>query len=163
MKIRIEGLIKPLKQAGYSKGKGELAGRTVSMDLEQLHVTYDGQTLDLKKIPGTKGGWRYFFACPSCGRRCRALYLRRTVPACGVCHDVYRQTLNRTKNCQHFFNMALKEVWKVDPTANLEKGYVDYGDFPRRPRGMKRTRYWRHFRRFMDYMDKAVALWLAGR
>ncbi|MGO0042357.1 hypothetical protein [Streptococcus suis] len=163
IELTIEKIIKPLKEKGLSKACGQLRGQTITIDLNNLTTTYDSQQINLASIPGTYGGTRYFFLCPDCGRRCRKLYKQYLYFSCGTCQQVHKKTLNRSKtDCQYYFNLALKEARKADPSYYPEKGYVDYDNFPSRPKRMRAKTYWRHYRKFTSYLDKGVSYWLGG-
>lgn len=161
IELTIENITKPLKEKGLSKACGELRGQAITIDLENLTINYNDQEIDLDKTRGTYGGTRYFFLCPDCGRRCRKLYKLYLYFSCGTCQKVHDQTLNRSKtDCQYYFNLALKEARKIDPSYYPEKGYVDYDNFPSRPKRMRAKTYWKHHRKFTSYLDKGVSYWL---
>ncbi|HGA1324630.1 TPA: hypothetical protein ACIRIH_000279 [Streptococcus suis] len=163
IELTIESITKPLKQKGLSKISGKLKGVGITIDLNSLTVGYDSQRIDLDSIPGTYGGLRYFFLCPICGRRCRKLFKNSLIFACGTCQDRHRATLNRSKtDCQYYFELAFKEARKIDPSYYPEKGYVDYDNFPSRPKRMRAKTYWKHYRKFTSFLDKGVSYWLGG-
>lgn len=115
IELTIEKIVKPLKEKGSSKACGQLKGQTITIDLNNLTVSYDSQQIKLASIPGTYGGVRYFFLCPDCGRRCRKLYKQYLYFGCGMCQQVYKKTLNRSKtDCQYYFELAFKEARKID-------------------------------------------------
>ena len=74
--ITIETFIKPMKNKNISYGIAELDGQRLEIDLDNLMIDFGGESFELDRIAGTKGGYRYFFLCPDCGRRCRLLYKR---------------------------------------------------------------------------------------
>lgn len=161
--LTIESITKPLKEKCLSKVAGKFRGQSITIDLNSLTVDYDSQRIDLDSIPGTYGGIRYFFLCPICGRRCRKLFKSKIIFSCGTCQDRHKDTLNRSKNdCQYYFSLALKEARKIDPSYYPEKGYVDYDNFPSRPKRMRHKTYWRHYKRFTSYLDKGLSYWLSG-
>ncbi|MGT2776381.1 hypothetical protein JavanS260_0004 [Streptococcus satellite phage Javan260] len=163
IELTIESITKPLKQKGLSKISGKLKGVGITIDLNNLTVNYDSQQINLDSIPGTYGGLRYFFLCPICGRRCRKLFKNSLIFACGTCQDRHRATLNRSKtDCQYYFELAFKEARKIDPSYYPEKGYVDYDNFPSRPKRMRAKTYWKHYRKFTSFLDKGVSYWLGG-
>jgi hypothetical protein len=162
MKLTIETITKPMKVQNINQAKGQAGGFPFAIDLDLLSFTIGGETLGLKRIDGTRGGFRYFFLCPECGRSCRLLYYNGGDFACGGCHDVYKKTLNRSKNCQYYFNQAMKEAWKVEQGYQPKYGYISY-DFPSRPKYMNHKRYWRHYRRYLKLFEKGLKLWLQGR
>lgn len=162
IELTIESITKPLKQKGLSKISGKLKGVGITIDLNNLTVNYDSQEINLASIPGTYGGVRYFFLCPICGRRCRKLFKNSLIFACGTCQDRHRATLNRSKtDCQYYFELAFKEARKIDPSYYPEKGYVDYDNFPSRPKRMRAKTYRRHYRKFTSYLDKGLSYWLS--
>ncbi|WP_438478361.1 hypothetical protein [Streptococcus pluranimalium] len=160
--LTIETIIKPMKLKSLTHGFAELDGRKLEINLDQLYVTFGDDSFELARIPGTKGGYRYFFLCPDCGRRCRKLYSYSSAwYACSKCQEVHKQTLNRTKtDCQYYWGLAIREARKLDPKFEPRKGYVDYGDFPKRPKWMKHHKYMKHWIRFNRYLDKGIKLWL---
>lgn len=163
IELTIESITKPLKQKGLSKISGKLKGVGITIDLNNLTVNYDSQEINLASIPGTYGGVRYFFLCPFCEKRCRKLFKNSLNFACGTCHDRHKDTLNRSKtDCQYYFSLALKEARKIDPSYYPENGYVDYDNFPSRPKRMRHKTYWRHYKRFTSYLDKGLSYWLSG-
>ena len=160
--LAIETITKPMKLRGISKGIAELDGQRLEIDLDNLMIDFGGESFELDRIAGTKGGYRYFFLCPDCGRRCRLLYKRYLYFSCGTCQDIHKDTLNRSKtDCQYYFSLALKEARKIDPSYYPEKGYVDYDNFPSRPKRMRHKTYWRHYKRFTSYLDIGLRYWLS--
>lgn len=163
IELIIESITKPLKQKRLSRVSGKLKGLDITVDLNSLTVNYDSQEINLASIPGTYGGVRYFFLCPICEKRCRKLFKNSLIFACGTCQDRHRATLNRSKtDCQYYFELAFKEARKIDPSYYPEKGYVDYDNFPSRPKRMRAKTYWKHYRKFTSYLDKGVSYWLGG-
>jgi hypothetical protein len=161
--LYIETFTRAMKKKGTTQGKAELDGYPLTIDLDNLFIVMGRDSFELARIPGTKGGYRYFFLCPDCGRRCRKLYKRYLYFSCGTCQQIHKQTLNRSKtDCQYYFNLALKEARKVEPSYYPEKGYVDYDNFPSRPKRMRAKTYWRHYRKFTSYLDKGLSYWLGG-
>ncbi|MBM7153134.1 hypothetical protein NOL14_02645 [Streptococcus suis] len=157
IELTIESITKPLKQKRLSRVSGKLKGLDITVDLNSLTVNYDSQEINLASIPGTYGGVRYFFLCPICEKRCRKLFKNSLIFACGTCQDRHRATLNRSKtDCQYYFELAFKEARKIDPSYYPEKGYVDYDNFPSRPKRMRAKTYWKHYRKFTSYLDKGV-------
>ncbi len=71
--LAIETITKPMKLRGISKSIAELDGQRLEIDLDNLVIDFGGESFELDRIAGTKGGYRYFFLCPDCGRRCRLL------------------------------------------------------------------------------------------
>ncbi|HEL1740097.1 hypothetical protein J8K62_00305 [Streptococcus suis] len=163
IELTIESITKPLKQKRLSRVSGKLKGLDITVDLNSLTVNYDSQEINLASIPGTYGGVRYFFLCPICEKRCRKLFKNSLIFACGTCQDRHRATLNRSKtDCQYYFELAFKEARKIDPSYYPEKGYVDYDNFPSRPKRMRAKTYWKHYRKFTSYLDKGLSYWLGG-
>ena len=159
--ISIEIFVKAMKQRGLTRAKGILNSGVCAIDLDGLTISYQGQILPLKKIPGTLGGWRYFFLCPACGRSCRKLFRPADIFACGKCHDIYKKTLNRSKtDCVYFWELAAKEARKVDPNFEPIDPYYSYRNFPKRPKNMHYVKYWNYWRKFWEYMEKGDNLWL---
>lgn len=161
--LYIETFTRAMKKKGTTQGKAELDGYPLTIDLDNLFIVMGRDSFELSRIPGTKGGYRYFFLCPDCGRRCRKLYKRYLYFSCGTCQQIHKQTLNRSKtDCQYYWECALREARKVEPSYYPEKGYVDYDNFPSRPKRMRAKTYWRHYRKFTSYLDKGLSYWLGG-
>lgn len=159
--IVIDSIIRGMKKQGITKGMGKLGSDHLTVDLDGLYIGLGSNSFELSRIPGTKGGYRYFFLCPDCGRRCRKLYKRYLFYACGNCQQVHRQTLNRTKtDCQYYWELALKEARKVEPDWTPKQGRYIFDSFPSRPKRMKQAKYWRHYNRFLKYCDKGDRLWI---
>ena len=51
-----------MKNKNISHGIAELDGRKLEIDLDNLYITFERDRFDLARIPGTKGGNRYFFS-----------------------------------------------------------------------------------------------------
>lgn len=159
--LYIETFIRAMKKKGITQGKAELDGYPLTIDLDNLFIVMGRDRFELARIPGTKGGYRHFFLCPDCGRRCRKLYKRYLFYACGNCQQIHKQTLNRSKtDCQYYWGLAIREARKIDPSYWPEKGYVDYDQFPSRPKRMRSNTYWRYYNRFCKYITKGIKLWL---
>ena len=75
-RLAIEAITKPMKLKGLTKAVARLDGERLDINLEALFIEFESQRLELDKIAGTKGGYRYFFFCPRCQKRCRVLYKR---------------------------------------------------------------------------------------
>ena len=161
--LAIEAITKPIKLRGISKGIAELDGQRLEIDLDNLMIDFGGESFELDRIAGTKGGNRYFFLCPDCGRRCRLLYKRYLYFSCGTCLDIHKSTLNRSKtDCQYYWELALKEARKVEPGWSPRRGGYMFDGFPERPRYMKRDRYHKHYKKFLKYIKKGDRFWLNG-
>ncbi|HFU4055384.1 TPA: hypothetical protein ACGO6G_001441 [Streptococcus suis] len=161
--IVIDNIIREMKKQGITKGMGKLGGVPLTVDLDGLYIGLGSTIFELTRIPGTKGGHRYFFLCPDCGRRCRKLYKWYLFYACGNCQQIYKQTLNRSKtDCQYYWERALREARKVQPGWTPERGGYMFDNFPSRPKRMKRDRYYKHYQRFLNYVRKGDSYWLRG-
>ncbi|RSJ85938.1 hypothetical protein D8794_03705 [Streptococcus cristatus] len=161
--IAVETFIKPLKIKNLTHGIAELDGRKLEIDLDNLCITLGKDYFDLDRIPGTKGGYRYFFLCPICGRRCRILYKRYLLYGCGSCQKIHKSTLNRSKtDCQYYWERALREARKVEPGWSPKRGGYMFDAFPERPKYMKCARYYKHYQKFLNYTRKGDSLWLNG-
>ena len=62
--ISIESLIKPMKNKKLTHGIGELDGERLEINLDNLFITFGKNHIDLARLSGTMGGYRYFFICP---------------------------------------------------------------------------------------------------
>lgn len=161
--LYIETFTRAMKKKGITQGKAELDGYPLTIDLDNLFIVMGRDSFELARIPGTKGGHRYFFLCPDCGRRCRNLYKRYLYFSCGNCQQIHKQTLNRSKtDCQYYWERALREARKVQPGWAPERGGYMFDGFPSRPKRMKRDRYYKHYQRFLNYVRKGDSYWLRG-
>ncbi len=161
--ISIEALIKPMKNKKLTHGIGELDGERLEINLDNLFITFGKNHIDLARLSGTMGGYRYFFICPVCDRQCRKLYKRSLLYACGICQQVYKDTLNRSKtDCQYYWERALREARKVEPDWSPKRGGYMFDSFPERPKYMRQSKYYRHYRKFINYARKGDSLWLSG-
>ncbi|HFU9421005.1 TPA: hypothetical protein ACGNJJ_000857 [Streptococcus agalactiae] len=159
--LYIETFTRAMKKKGITQGKGELDDYSLTIDLDNLFIVMGKESFELAKIPGTKGGYRYFFLCPDCGRRCRKLFKIYNIFACGSCQKIHQATLNRSKtDCQYYWRLAFKECLKVNPKARHKHGYYSHDDFPKRPKYMRIAKYLYHWKRFHYYMDKGDRHWL---
>ena len=141
-RLAIETITKPMKLRGISKSMAELDGQRLEIDLDNLVIDFGGESFELDRIAGTKGGYRYFFLCPDCGRRCRLLYKRYLYFSCGTCQEIHKSTLNRSKtDCQYYWELALREARKVEPNWSPRRGGYMFDSFPERPKYMKQKRY----------------------
>ncbi|WP_105116560.1 hypothetical protein [Streptococcus suis] len=161
--IVIDNIIRGMKKQGITKGMGKLGSDPLTVDLDGFYIGLGSNSFELSRIPGTKGGHRYFFLCPECRRRCRKLYKRYLFYACGNCQQVHKQTLNRSKtDCQYYWERALREARKVQPGWTPERGGYMFDSFPSRPKRMKRDKYYKHYQRFLNYVRKGDSYWLKG-
>ncbi|HFI0732842.1 TPA: hypothetical protein ACGO2H_001135 [Streptococcus suis] len=161
--IVIDNIISEMKKQGITKGMGKLGSASLTVDLDGLYIGLGSNSFELSRIPGTKGGYRYFFLCPDCGRRCRKLYKRCLYFSCGTCQQIHKQTLNRSKtDCQYYWERALREARKVQPGWTPDRGGYMFDGFPSRPKRMKRDRYYKHYQRFLNYVRKGDSYWLRG-
>ena len=161
--LAIETITKPMKLKNLTLGYAELDSEKLVIDLDKLNIRLGTEHFKLERIPGTRGGYRYFFLCPDCGRRRRLLYKRYLYYSCGSCNKVYQQTLNRSKtDCQYYWELALKEARKVEPGWSPKRGGYMFDGFPARPKFMKRQRYYKHYQKFVNYTRKGDSLWLNG-
>ena len=161
--LKIETITKPMKLRGITKGIAELDGQRLEIDLDNLEIDFGGESFELDRIAGTKGGNRYFFLCPDCGRRCRLLYKRYLYFSCGTCLDIHKSTLNRSKTaCQYYWELALREARKVEPGWSPKRGGYMFDSFPERPKYMKRDKYYKHYQKFVNYTRKGDSFWLNG-
>lgn len=157
-KLEINTFIKPMTG---TRATGEVAGESFRIDLETKLLILAGQYIRLESLPANYGGKRWYFVCTLCKTRRRVLYGELGLMACGECQGIYRRTRNRTKtDCQYYWGLAIREIHKVDPDYKLKREYVEYDDFPPRPKWMRFQKYMAHRFRFRKYMDKGVMLWL---
>ena len=67
-----------MKNKNIIHGIAELDGRKLEIDLDNLYITFERDHFDLARIPGTKGGNRYFFIRPAL----LPVYRRQNQPLC---------------------------------------------------------------------------------
>lgn len=84
-RICIENFIKPIKRMGRTKATGTVNDEPITVDLDTLVINYKSECITLERMAGTRGGYRYYFHCPRCDKRCRVLYDL----ACGGCQNIY--------------------------------------------------------------------------
>ncbi len=160
MKLTIEQFTKMMDSP---RAQGYVDGELFEIVLEESRLFLGSQYIPLEGRPANYGGKQWYFICPNCDTRRRVLYGVVGFMACGECRGIYKQTRNRTKtDCTYYWDMALKEIRKLEPNFKPPKGYVDYGDFPNRPKWMRYPTYLYHWRRFHEYMNKGMTLWLGG-
>lgn len=162
-RIDLATFIKALKKENASVASFRIGNVLGGINLEKLTFHYDDTAVNLDRMAGTYGGYRYFFLCGACGRRCRVIYTARNLLACGECVGLYKQTRNRTKtDCTYYWRLAEKEIQKVKPDYKA----VDYiemvKDFPNRVKYMRAEKLAKHRKRFLRYWDKGTEKWLAG-
>lgn len=159
----IEDIIRPMKKKGIDQGQAKSGNINLLIDLNSKMLYLEDQLISLTSRPATKGGEQWYFECPICFTRRRVLYYCEGELACGECFGLYRGTRNRTKTDPvYFWDLALKEMRKVDLTSKPKRGYIMPDDFPIRPKGMHFQTYLKHWRRFHKYYDKGIKLWMNG-
>lgn len=162
-RITIDDFIRAMRAKQLTRGVGELEGEKIRLDLDNLRMALGNVSYDLDRIPGKKGGYRYFFLCPNCDKRCRVFYKRHNFYSCGTCQEVYKSTLNRSKtDCQYYWERALREARKVVPNWSPRRGGYMFENFPDKPKRMRWETYWRHRKRFVNYVRKGDSYWLNG-
>lgn len=160
IRLTIEELTKPMKKDGVRKASFKTDLLPFAVDLDRLTMKVAGIKIALERIDGTRGGDRYFFLCPECGKRCRVLYSHIGLFwSCGACSGRMKKTLNRTKSRpSYFFGLALRECRKIVPDY-IPPNWLCL-TFPERPKYMKRNKYYKHLQRFLNYSRKGNELWL---
>lgn len=77
--LYIETFTRAMKKKGITQGKGELDDYSLTIDLDNLFIVMGKESFELARIPGTKGGYRYFFLCPDCVVGVAGNYLKFTI------------------------------------------------------------------------------------
>ncbi|GAA5356572.1 hypothetical protein [Streptococcus uberis] len=162
--IDINQFIKPLKQQKLRRGKGKIGDKYLEISLNDLYIIISNERLDLSKIEGTYGGERFFFVCSNCFNNARKLYKSNGgFYKCGKCSGIYSQTLNRTKtDCTYYWDLAEKEIQKLDPSYHSIDYLALMDDFPNRPKYMRKEKYLKHKKKFQSYYQKGYTKWLSG-
>lgn len=58
--IVIDNIIREMKKQGITKGMGTLGSDPITIDLDNLSIGLGSDRFELARIPGTKGGRRFF-------------------------------------------------------------------------------------------------------
>lgn len=100
-----------LASIGYSAGP-EAVRLIYSMNSTPMQ-----QHVPILKTGCNYGGWRYWFGCPSCGKRVAVLYLRNRGFACRKCNRIAyasqsEDALGRTWRKQSKIEWRLGEHWQ---------------------------------------------------
>lgn len=122
---------------------GSLAWRSAGKDIASIGIKADGTSvmfqyedrgrsvdlpIALDHTPEYFGGWRKWFLCPECGRRCALLYAPRF--ACRLCLDLRYESQRTGRRFQ-----PIKQAARV--LAKLG----GQGTLPPRPKGMWQRTY----------------------
>ena len=100
-------------------------------------------------VPNNYGGQRYYFSCPSCGRRCRLLYHHRVRFKCRQCARLNYSSQQVTKGpdeAAHRLNQFLRNKFGQD--KRLSPMELTYLLPPDRPKGMHQKTYERLLREY---------------
>ena len=130
-------------------------GRTLSTNdvLEVSSTLNDGTLvkvhLCLSATRTAFGGRRLWLLCPSCGVRCRVIYVGRRWFACRVCHRL-RYSSQAEAPADRAIRAMSKIVKRLDPSATDN-------DLPPKPKGM----HWRTYdlltSRYIDHDNRWAA------
>ena len=106
------------------------------------------ELIPLVSTPTRFGGWRLWFQCPSCGKRCRIIY-GRTYFRCRRCHGLkyesqYEPAFARAASRSQSIRRRL------GGTSNLQD------PFPDKPKGM----HWRRYDRLRAKADRLERVWI---
>ena len=91
------------------------------------------------------GGWRLWFRCPSCGRRCRVLYAGSVVK-CRLCYRLRYSSQSETRS-----DRANRGMHKIERRLGSEP----CGDLPPKPKGM----HWRTYERLAERHEAYSNQW----
>ena len=84
----------------------------------------EGQTIFFAKTACTFGGFRFWFACPDCRRRCANLYKKKSWFSCRICQKLkYHKWSSGKKNTPQFF-------WVLVITSTTRSPEVLVGGVP---------------------------------
>ena len=132
-----EGMLSPGHRgslAWRSAGK-EIASIGIEADFNSVRFRYtsQGRSVDLPisldhTQPGYMPGWRQWFLCPECGRRCALLYAPRF--ACRICLDLRYESQRSGRRFQPI-KRAARVLAKLGGQSTL----------PPRPKGMWQSTY----------------------
>jgi hypothetical protein len=115
----------------------------------RLQYTSSGQEYDylvpVVKTQPNYGGVRYWWLCPSCGRRVRILY-GGSIFACRRCHNLTYETTQKGGDLMTTIDNRLRRIrHKLGATGG---GILDA--FPQRPKGMQLRTYERLMREYYN-------------
>lgn len=92
--------------------------------------------ISLDETPCPYGGWRRWFSCPGCLKRCAVLYWCRGRFKCATCHALTHASTRETA-AQRATRRAAKLQARLGPGRDV----LDLFDPGTRPRGMHRSTY----------------------
>ena len=143
----------------------DVGGRTVALvrgHAEEGHLAvvswseFPGGRSDMRKLRIAIvytllnfGGYRVWFSCPNCHRRCEKLYHRGDF-RCRVCHGLVYRSQRENAMTRH-----LRKASKI--RIRLGGDSDSWSPFPQRPQGMHQTRYERLRQKGMEADAKARA------
>jgi hypothetical protein len=104
---------------------------TLAFDLERssptdlrLYLRNSGQLVYLHPTELNFGGFRWWFACPQCERRCAKLYLQRSAFLCRTCHDLtYQSCIGGKATTAFLASLAAQQGWTA---ASVKQALADY-------------------------------------
>ena len=75
-----------------------------------MHITINGVTRIIQVIttPCNYGGFRHWFACPNCSRKCCIIYNAKGILACRLCYRLCYPIENESK-----LDRAVTGAWKI--------------------------------------------------
>lgn len=127
---------------------------------EIVELFYPGSrwhsTLELTSVPSSFGGRRFFWLCPTCGKRARYLYFKGRGFVCRDCAKLNYRSQQRTKNSINHFRDGMrlatdKLQWRpLIDVVQMDFPYVT----PDRPRYMHQATYRRYLARYRRYQEK---------
>jgi hypothetical protein len=97
-----------------------------------------GQAIDIEQTEANFGGFRDWFVCPGCRRRCGTLYIRRRV-RCRICHGLAYLT-----QTEHDVERRLRRIGKRRERLGGSRWIL--ADFPPKPKRM----HWRTYNRLLS-------------
>ena len=83
-----------------------------------LRYLPEAEPIKVVRLPATLGGYQYFFLCPRCGRRCRAMYInyeefrkkRLIIVTCAKCAGNYGSSqLHKTREAPFYRALRISE------------------------------------------------------
>jgi hypothetical protein len=126
-----------------------------------MHITINGVTRIIQVIttPCNYGGFRHWFACPYCHRKCCIIYNANSGLACRLCYRLCYPIENETKP-----DRAVTQAWKI--RRKLGWNYGGIGDRGEKPKNMQQRTFERLAQRERDYSQvfyNSVGLWIGKR
>ncbi len=115
-----------LKEGRSGKGSFTINDSEVEFILNaRERILYIGNCeIDILTTSCHYGGFRYWFECPSCGKRAGRLYFTNHGIQCRTCSNLnYRSQQNTKTDCWSYYNMAQKVARQIDKDYKFDSVY----------------------------------------